>query len=260
MILVGDRLRRRQSSVRTLLTFALSPVLLAAGVSAHAQPADTQPSESNAAAQTYQTLYLTNIAQENDASEMMIDLRNMLPHAKIFYIRSENAISMLGTPADFQIAHRMLADLDRNRPLYRLTYTMTDTDGGRVVGSKHVSLVVASGGHTTVKQGSRMPIVTGTTGTDKANEISQVQYVDLGLNIDAFLDGPADDLRLRTKVEQSNVAGDKSAIVPQDPVVGQTVLEGNSLLMQGKPLVLGTLEIPGTTRQEAIEVSCEQIR
>jgi hypothetical protein len=43
-------------------------------------------------------------------------------------------------------------------------------------------------------------------------------------------------------------------------VIRQTKLEGMSTLAPGKPMVLGSLDIPGTTRHEEIEVVSDLVR
>ena len=67
-------------------------------------------------------------------------------------------------------------------------------------------------------------------------------------------------MRLRTKVVQSSIAEDKSGVGTRDPVIRQTTLEGTSTLVQGKPLVLGSLDIPGSTRHQEVEVLSELVR
>jgi hypothetical protein len=67
-------------------------------------------------------------------------------------------------------------------------------------------------------------------------------------------------VRLRTKVVQSSVAEDKSGVGNSDPVIRQTTLEGTSTLVQGKPLVLGSLDVPGSTRHQEVEVVSELVR
>jgi hypothetical protein len=47
---------------------------------------------------------------------------------------------------------------------------------------------------------------------------------------------------------------------PQDPVVRQTVLEVTSALAPGKPLLLGALDFPGSTRHQEIEIVAELVR
>ena len=59
---------------------------------------------------------------------------------------------------------------------------------------------------------------------------------------------------------QSSIAEEKSGVGEQDPIVRQTVLEGSSILAPGKPLTLGSLDIPGSTRRLEVEVVLEAVR
>jgi hypothetical protein len=100
--------------------------------------------------------------------------------------------------------------------------------------------------------------VTGTT--DGQTESTQVQYQDIGLNINAQVNGSPDALNLHTKIEQSSLAEEKPVTSAQDPVVRQTVFDESSKLAQSKPMVLGSLDLPGTTRSQEIEVVAELVR
>jgi hypothetical protein len=206
----------------------------------------------------YQTLYLTNLTQQNDAIELVNDLRNMLPNAKLYYVPSQSAFSIRASADEIALAQKILADLDKTKKIYRLTYTMTERDGSKTIGVQHFSIIVASGSRTDFKQGSRVPIGVGSRSSASSN--LDVQYLDVGQEIDASLDGYLDGVRLRTKVVQSSIAEDKSGVGTQDPVIRQTTLEGTSTLIQGKPLVLGSLDIPGSTRHQEVEVVSELVR
>jgi hypothetical protein len=102
--------------------------------------------------------------------------------------------------------------------------------------------------------------VTGTLEAGSSTANTQVQYLDVGLNIDASLEEYAGGVRLRSKIEQSNVAEEKSGMGAQDPVIRQTMLEGTSPLIEGKPLILGTLDLPGSTRHQEVAVVSELVR
>ena len=82
----------------------------------------------------------------------------------------------------------------------------------------------------------------------------------MGQEIEATLDGYLDGVRLRTKVVQSSIAEDKSGIGTQTPVIRQITLEGTSTLVQGKPLVLASLDVPGSSRHQEVEVVSELVR
>jgi type II secretory pathway component GspD/PulD (secretin) len=203
----------------------------------------------------YQTFYLMNGTAQNDANEVVVAIRNLLdPSVKIYLVSSQNAITMRGTPEQLALAQKVINDLDRPKKSYRLTYTITEMDAGKRVGVQHFAMIVTAGQRTLIKQGSRVPIALGTN-TDG----NSVQYLDIGLVFDATLDQYGGGTRLRAKVEQSSVAEERSGVGPQDPVVRQTSLESTSLLLPGKPLVLGSLDIPSSTRHLDIDVMMEPI-
>jgi hypothetical protein len=229
--------------------------IASSGISALAQP---QAADAKTAQDIYQTFYLTNLTQQSDANELVSDVRNMLPNAKLYYVPSQSAFSIKGSAEDIALAQKILADLDKTKKIYRLTYTLTERDGGKTIGVQHFSIIVASGSRTDFKQGSRVPISVATNAAPGSN--AEITYIDIGQEIDASLDGYLDGVRLRTKVVQSSIAEDKSGVGTQDPVIRQTTLEGTSTLVQGKPLVLGSLDIPGSTRHQEVEVLSELVR
>ncbi len=205
------------------------------------------------------TFYLANVSQQNEGNEIVNAVRNLLdPHARVFFVPNQNALVVSTTPDQLAVAQKLISDLDRPKKTYRLTYTITETDGGKRVGTQHFTMVVVTGQRTVLKQGIKVPIVTGST-TEGSSTKSQVTYLDIGLNFDATLDEFVNGVRLRTRVDQSSLAEEKSGLGPQDPVIRQTTLEGTSFLTLGKPLMLGTLDIPDSTRHLDLGVVMEQV-
>jgi hypothetical protein len=229
---------------------------LAVACRAMSAVAQTQATDAKRGPEIYQTLYLTNLTQQNDANELVTDLRNMLPSSKLYYVPSQSAMSIRGTAEEIALAQKILSDLDKTKKIYRLTYTMTERDGGKTIGVQHFSIVVASGSKTDLKLGSRVPVGTNSS----AQGPNEVTYLDVGQEIEASLDGYFDGVRLRTRVVQSSIAEERSGIGTQDPIIRQTTLEGTSTLVQGKPLVLGSLDVPGSTRHQEVEVVSELVR
>jgi general secretion pathway protein D len=79
--------------------------------------ANTRQKRTDLDEQAVQTFYLTNAAQQNDANELVVAIRNLLdPSVKIYLVPSQNAIVMRATPDELLIAQKMLNDLDRARP------------------------------------------------------------------------------------------------------------------------------------------------
>jgi type II secretory pathway component GspD/PulD (secretin) len=166
---------------------------------------------------------------------------------------------MRATPEELALAQKVINDLDRPKKAYRLTYTITDIDGGKRIGVQHFSTIVTEGQRSLVKQVSKVPVVTGSYNNTSSQTESQVTYLDVGLIFDSMLASYGGGASLRSKVERSSVAEERSGVGPQDPVVRSTSVEGTSFLTAGKPVVLGSLDIPGSARHLDVDVMIEPI-
>jgi type II secretory pathway component GspD/PulD (secretin) len=259
-----------ETAMRLRCTGVLAGMLLTAMLVAPMAGAQTQSSEQKAVEvktaqqkaieyeqipQIYQIFHLVNATRVMDLNDIQTNLRNMLTRAKIYGVASQNAISIRGTAEDLALSQKIITELDRPRKVYRLTYTITDMDGGKRVGAQHFAMVVSAGGLTNLKQGNRVPIVTGSHDNGAGKQNTEVQYQDVGLNIDASLDGES----LHSKVVQTSLTEERSGVGLQDPIVRQTVLDATTNLTPGKAVVLGSLDIPGSTRHEEIEVAMELV-
>jgi type II secretory pathway component GspD/PulD (secretin) len=245
---------------------AMGPMALAQAVNGSSTDKnDTAPKQENANPKTdtrpFETIYLKNATQQNDANEITVAIRNMVaPSVKIFLVPNQNAITIRGTEEDIALAKKIVSDLDRPKKTYRLTYTITDLDGSKRVGTQHFVMIVSEGQRTMLKQGSKVPIATGSYKPGGTSDTqTQFTYLDVGMSFDATLDETASGAKLRSKVEQSSIADGNSGVGPQDPIVRQTVMEGTAYLTLGKPQVLGSLDIPGSTRRLDVEVVLEQV-
>jgi type II secretory pathway component GspD/PulD (secretin) len=208
------------------------------------------------------TFYLKNASQVSEANEIQTALRNTLPSDdKLFLIPNQNAIIVLARPEDVSLAEKLIAELDHPKKNYRLTYTLTELDGTKPVGTQHFSMVLVSGQETTLKQGSKIPVATGsyTAGGPNGENMSPVQtqftYLDVGMNFDATLTAMGENAMLKSSVEDTSAAPERSEIAGvREPIVRQSTLKGESLLAPGKPLALGSMDIPGSTTHLQIEV------
>ena len=143
---------------------------------------------------------------------------------------------------------------------YRLVYTITETDGAKRVGVQHFAMTVnPDTGDAVIKMGSKVPVMTGSYNSASAMANTQFQYIDVGLNISARPREFANGVQVYTKVEQSSVAESTNTEVHQ-PVIRQASLQNTALLTAGKPVVLGSLDVPGSTRHLDIEAVMEVVR
>jgi type II secretory pathway component GspD/PulD (secretin) len=212
-----------------------------------------------------QTFYLKNASQQADANEVVTALRNMLqPETKIYLLASQNAIAVRGTAEDLVRIQKLLNELDLPKKTYRLIYTVTDMDGAKPVGTHHFDIEAVSGQNTVFKQGSRVPVATGSyspvaSDTKAAGVQTQFTYLDVGMNFSSTLTAMGDTAMLNASVEQSSVAPEQSGVGAQDPIVRQTSLRGVFMLTPGKPAKIGSLDLPGTSHHIDIEAALEPL-
>jgi len=162
-----------------------------------------------------------------------------------------------------QLRNAGISTIEAASTTYRLSYTISELDGGKHVGTQHVSLTVNPDSRDSqVRLGSKVPIaVTSLSSTSNDTQKNmQYQYEDVGLNITAHVKEFATGVEVFSKLDQSSVGEVKDASVNNDPVIRQAMLQNTALLTVGKPVTLGSLDIPGSTRHLDIEVVLEVVR
>ena len=202
------------------------------------------------------TFFLTNVTGEHDANELVTALRNIVaPTDKVFLLPSRNAIVFSGRQEEIDLAQRLITELDRPKKVYKLTYTLAETDNGKRVGIQHFDVVVLSGQKVLLKQGSKVPYRHRHHRQHRqGTHLSQFTYLDVGINIDAEIIQGGDRITLKTKVERSSVAEEPSTFGAQDPIIRQALVEGEVNLEDGKPLIIGSMDVVGSTRHIDVDV------
>ena len=144
---------------------------------------------------------------------------------------------------------------------YRLLFTVTESDSGKRVGVQHFAMTAVPNQKASMKQGSKIPVMTGgyshesTPGTEY-----QFTYLDVGLNCDVTLTEKSDGVEAAIKLEQSSVAETPSVIADvKEPIIRQAVLMNAAMLKPGTPVMMGSLDVPGSTRHLDIEVTLERV-
>lgn len=236
-------------------------LILAAPLTAQTAAGNTPAPAARSSELITRTFHLTVASSQAEQNEVLTALRNIeSPATRIFMVPSQNAIVVRGPQEDIQLAAQLLKELDQPHPQYRLTYTFTDTDGGKRIGVQRYSMVLAAGQRMQMKEGSRVPVLTGSyTKADQSVE-KQTTYLDIGFNFDSVVVPSGPGLQLQARIEQSSMTQDHSGVGPEDPIIRQTKLEGSSYLTEGKPLPLGTLDVLGTTRRLEVEALIEVLR
>ena len=256
-------MKRTASSVLLASSLLLSPCAsLHAQAAAATTPATPPPAGTHHEAQNpVRIFHLKYVAQQNEANEIVVALRNMIePADKIYLLSTTNDIAVSASPEQLNLVASLIPELDRPKPAYRITYTLAESENGKRIGIQHFSMVAVPGQRITLKQGDKIPVATGSYSTEKSAQETQFTYLDVGINLDTTLDLFAGGLRLRSKFEQSAVAQERQKIMDVDePIVRQSVLEGTSVIVPGKPMVLGGIDVSGSTRHIDVEVVADPL-
>src|SRR3978361_763773 len=125
-------------------------------------PAQMSPAAAAAAPHSVHTFHVSYATTQAEQNEIVTAIRNIVsPNSKIFLVASSSEIVCNGNAEDIAIIADLLPKLDLPHKLYRLTYTLTEADGGKRIGLQHYSMVVTGGQRTMMKEGSRVPLTTG---------------------------------------------------------------------------------------------------
>jgi len=147
---------------------------------------------------------------------------------------------------------------------YRLTYTLTEMDVIKRIGTQHFAIIVSTDekngwNYSRIKLGSKVPIATASSKPENPAR-TEFQYVDVGFSLEVRVRQSATGIEVNSQLEQSGVSEEKSTVGSSDPVIRQTTLHSTALLTVGKPIMLGSLDLPGSTRHLDIEVVLEVLR
>jgi hypothetical protein len=141
---------------------------------------------------------------------------------------------------------------------FRLDFSFNEIEDGKKVNSRHYSTdLTEESGNQVVKIGTRVPVTTASSG-DSRNV--QYQYIDVGTTINSRLNKVGGgELRLHVDSEISNLdtTDEPSKIAP---IVRQIKIEGTTLLVLGKPILIGTADDPNSKRQFQLEVTATRLR
>ena len=153
------------------------------------------------------------------------------------------------------------AERDAHRTIpgaYRLTYTLTEMDGTKRIGSHHYVIAVdVDAPPTSLKLGTKIPIETGASGPGSLPGQTEISYIDIGVNIRSHLRQFANGVELNSHVVQSAVDSQQSLL--KSPVIRVSDLESTVLLNENKPVILGTVDIPGSTHSLQVQVELTRV-
>jgi len=142
---------------------------------------------------------------------------------------------------------------------YRLDFSFYELENGKRINARHFSLDLTAGSGNDVKIGTKVPVPTGgTAALPKMN----YDYMDVGTRIWANLGVYGNgDLRLDVRSDVTSLdqsVHDRNPGSP--PIVRQVQINGTTLLITGKPILIGSMDDPNSNRQFQLEVTATKLR
>jgi hypothetical protein len=144
---------------------------------------------------------------------------------------------------------------------YRLDFSFNEVSDGKVVNTRHYSMNLTAPNSDEIKIGTRVPVAVAPNSGKGSGDQPLFQYLDVGTSIWAQLREHGDEMMLVVRAEVSNLdmdSGQTSGV--SAPVVRQIKLSGDTLLVTGKPIMIGSADDPNSKRQFQLEVTVTKLR
>ncbi len=144
---------------------------------------------------------------------------------------------------------------------FLVTLTLKTSDHDKPISDQKFTVaVLTKAGNSNVREGDRIPIVTGTYGGDPktASQSSQVQYIDLGTHIDVNNAKRINGLvAVDIKVEMSGVAPESSG--KDDPIIRQHAYSISPAVPLGKQITVYSSTDSVTGHKAEIQILVQPI-
>ena len=143
-------------------------------------------------------------------------------------------------------------------PLYKVEINFHDGNDTGTAADRRYSFLVTDSRKAVFKIGSRTPAVTGVLPPqgNTAAPTAQFTYLDVGVNIDCFVQAAGPHVTLRGSLDLSNISGDVSLLPGvRNPVVRQTKLDLDAVMDLGKPMQLASVDDPLTAHKLQVEAT-----
>lgn len=145
---------------------------------------------------------------------------------------------------------------------YRLDFSLNEVEDGKTINTRHYSMNLTEGESDEIKIGTRVPVTSGSVGEHNNLVTTQFQYLDVGTRIAARLEPSGGEIKLHVNSDISNIdttAGDQRLGPVAAPIIRQIKIEGSTLLVVGKPILVGSVDDPNSKRQFQLEVTVTKL-
>ncbi len=149
--------------------------------------------------------------------------------------------------------------------IYRVEYVVREIEKGKPVNTRSYVLMAHSdlkgkSERAAFRVGSRVPILTSTGKTEGIPATMQVQYYEVGMNIDCRLWDTDKGLIVDTNLEMNSVANAEMSSTPSTPVIRRLHIEDDTLVAPGKSGIVGSIDDVTADRRYEVEVTATKVK
>ncbi len=191
-------------------------------------------------------------SQQEDAPSPPHEVQAEPPAAKLFARRSEQIApqpSSTGNTAETGANDIALGP-------YRVTYTLTEMDASKKIGTQHYTFVLNADmqrSHTNLQ--THLPVQVG----------AQYEMEHVGITLDSQLEKFQNALKLHSTLDQTSLADNQkkegeNASSPFPPVTRQTTLLSSALMQENQPMTLWKVDLPGSTHVLEVQAELTRVR
>ena len=151
----------------------------------------------------------------------------------------------------------LLAQESKPQPTgtYKLDYVFSENQDGKRVNARSYSTLVRARDRGSIRLGSRVPVAIGTSKEGGGN---QIQYMDIGVNIDCRIEEELDSgISLFTNVDVSSLTDVNRA---GNPIVRQSKIQAANIVPLGKQILLTSADEVDGTRRLQLEVTATKVK
>ena len=141
---------------------------------------------------------------------------------------------------------------DKQINAYRLDFSVNELEDGKKINTRQYSMNLNSDNSNELKIGTRVPV---------ESKQGEFQYLDLGTNIWSRLEDSKGIINLSVRTEISNFANPEQGQSHETrPVLRQLKISAGTLAQLGKPMLIGSVDDPGSKRQFQLEVTVNKLK
>jgi hypothetical protein len=132
---------------------------------------------------------------------------------------------------------------------YHAEFVLSEFQDGKTVNTRHFSMNLNAGRKQTIKIGSRVPF------ESKEGSGTVLQYLDVGTSIDCHLVERENGLGLDVSADVSSMAEHSDP-----PLIRQFKIESSTIATVGKPVIIGSADVPDSNQQFQLEVTVTKVK